>query len=404
VSEVTAKLTDFGVARVLDGSRLTMTGTTVGTANYLSPEQAAGSDVTQASDVYSLGLVLLECLSGELAFGGHGVEAALARLHRAPAIPEDLDPAWQGLLAAMTARDPAVRPPAAAVANRLRSLASSGAEAPGPGRLARLVETATTQSLSVGRGDPAVPAARAHPSLAVPAQGRRGHRRGWYLAAAVSAAVLAGLVVVLVLAGGPGRSGSEAVPSRPYPSVSGKLGTDLRHLELAIGTDNAAIAQTTLRQDVFTLVSLAHDGSYADARRWVAQVQQDVRYARSAGALGILQENRINAVLDAVRADLAAGTVSSSASSSREPSVSSRNVAVAASHPRTSHAATRHATTHAAAVAVAASPGPRTVSAPTHRPASEPASTRDSKPVAKHRRHSHKKHKHRHHRHKPKRH
>ncbi|HXC75810.1 MAG TPA: serine/threonine-protein kinase, partial [Candidatus Acidoferrum sp.] len=55
-----AKLTDFGVARILDSTRLTTHGMTVGTANYLSPEQATGADTTAASDVYALGLVLLE--------------------------------------------------------------------------------------------------------------------------------------------------------------------------------------------------------------------------------------------------------------------------------------------------------------------------------------------------------
>ncbi len=70
--------------------RLTTEGTTLGTANYLSPEQASGGTLTGASDVYSLGLVLLECLTGELAYPGHGVEAAVARLHRPPVIPAEL--------------------------------------------------------------------------------------------------------------------------------------------------------------------------------------------------------------------------------------------------------------------------------------------------------------------------
>ena len=55
-----AKLTDFGIARITDATRLTETGAMVGTAAYLSPEQAMGSPLTPATDVYSLGLVLLE--------------------------------------------------------------------------------------------------------------------------------------------------------------------------------------------------------------------------------------------------------------------------------------------------------------------------------------------------------
>ena len=112
----TAKLTDFGVAKLLDGTRITTAGTTVGTPNYLSPEQTTGEPVSGASDVYSLGLVLLECLTGTVAFPGHGVEAAVARLHRDPQIPAQLGPMWMDLLTRMTARDPAARPDPAAVA------------------------------------------------------------------------------------------------------------------------------------------------------------------------------------------------------------------------------------------------------------------------------------------------
>src|SRR5206468_2739424 len=84
---------------------------TTGTAAYLSPEQAAGEPIGPATDVYSLGLVLLECLTGRIAFPGSIVESATARLSRGPEIPADLPEEWRGLLAAMTARDPADRPP-----------------------------------------------------------------------------------------------------------------------------------------------------------------------------------------------------------------------------------------------------------------------------------------------------
>ena len=72
-----AKLTDFGIARMIDGARFTATGATLGTANYLSPEQASGRSASGASDIYSLGLVLLECLTGRIEFGGTPLEAAV---------------------------------------------------------------------------------------------------------------------------------------------------------------------------------------------------------------------------------------------------------------------------------------------------------------------------------------
>lgn len=105
-----AKLTDFGIAIADDMERMTAQGATTGTAAYLSPEQASGGEVGPASDVYALGLVLLECFTRTVEFGGSIVESAVARLSRNPRIPRHLPEHWTRLLTAMTARDPAQRP------------------------------------------------------------------------------------------------------------------------------------------------------------------------------------------------------------------------------------------------------------------------------------------------------
>lgn len=116
-----AKLTDFGVALLADAAR-TENGSATGSAQYLSPEQAGGGPVGPASDVYALGLLVLECFTGELAFPGSAVPSALARLMRDPAIPDRVPAEWAGLIAAMTARDPAARPPLGDVVLALRQL------------------------------------------------------------------------------------------------------------------------------------------------------------------------------------------------------------------------------------------------------------------------------------------
>jgi serine/threonine protein kinase len=105
-----AKLTDFGIALSDDIERMTAEGRTTGTAAYLSPEQVAGTPLTPASDVYSLGLVLLQSFTRAIEFPGSMVESAMARLSRDPVIPDFLPDHWRDLLAAMTARDLGDRP------------------------------------------------------------------------------------------------------------------------------------------------------------------------------------------------------------------------------------------------------------------------------------------------------
>jgi serine/threonine protein kinase len=100
-----------------------MTGTTVGTVGYLAPEQVSGAEITPAVDVYALGLVLLEAVTGEKAFTGSTAEAAVARLARDPHVPETLSAPLADLIRAMTARDPGARPAASVVAERLAVIA-----------------------------------------------------------------------------------------------------------------------------------------------------------------------------------------------------------------------------------------------------------------------------------------
>ncbi|GAB1516196.1 serine/threonine-protein kinase [Actinophytocola sp. KF-1] len=116
-------LTDFGLARALRAVHLTVSGEFVGTAAYLAPEQITDAEVGPAADVYALGLLLLECLTGRTEYTGTTVEAALARLNRPPRIPGALPHAWRTLLTAMTARDPKARPSAARCATVLSAIA-----------------------------------------------------------------------------------------------------------------------------------------------------------------------------------------------------------------------------------------------------------------------------------------
>lgn len=114
------RLTDFGIALRADQVRLTDGRDIIGTPAYLAPEQVRGSAIGPAADLYALGLVLLECLTGEIEYPGTGrLAAALARLERRPRIPAGLPTRLATLLRLMTADRPGSRPSAAHCAAEL---------------------------------------------------------------------------------------------------------------------------------------------------------------------------------------------------------------------------------------------------------------------------------------------
>ena len=100
-----AKVTDFGIARSLEAQGLTATGRVLGTTDYVSPEQALGHDVTEQSDVYSLGIVLYEMLTGEVPFKAD-TQVAVAMKHVQEPLPDvqKLRPEISAALAAVVER------------------------------------------------------------------------------------------------------------------------------------------------------------------------------------------------------------------------------------------------------------------------------------------------------------
>src|SRR6266446_1992969 len=141
----TVKITDFGISQVAGSVSLTRTGVIVGSPGYLAPERAFGAQATVASDLYALGVVAYECLSGTRPFTGTVLEVAIA--HRElpfPPLPPAVPPALARLVSELTAKDPEARPVSAAeVASRAADLRgklnapdSADALAAGP-RLAR---------------------------------------------------------------------------------------------------------------------------------------------------------------------------------------------------------------------------------------------------------------------------
>jgi serine/threonine protein kinase len=187
------KIADFGIARAADATRLTELGTVLGTAAYLSPEQAAGEDVTAATDLYSLGAVLYELLTGRppLEFGSlaevaakqrHGLIVPVRDVE--PSVPEPLEATVMRCLA----RDPRFRPESAA-------------------------ELSHELATSIDHPTATLPTERIELSPS-PGSTRIAVKRLWLLlAATIVVAAVAAVVGIVRLTGG-----SEAsAPPRPHP-------------------------------------------------------------------------------------------------------------------------------------------------------------------------------------------
>jgi tRNA A-37 threonylcarbamoyl transferase component Bud32 len=212
-----ARLVDFGIARLLESPRVTNTSLAVGTAAYMAPEQVLGEDVTPAADVYALGLLLLEALTGRRAFAGSMQEVATARLVRSPDTETDVPRAWQELLAAMVAREPSERPDAAGVHAALTSLTIADevtAAVPIPALRAPIGNASdedATQAMTaaIAMGDATammpipVPSATTAPIAVPPRYERRQGIPGWGIWAAGLGVAAIVLIVAFVAMGSP---------------------------------------------------------------------------------------------------------------------------------------------------------------------------------------------------------
>lgn len=243
------KLTDFGIARIVDATRLTATGTMVGTAAYLSPEQALGKPLGPSTDIYSLGLVLLECIKGTVEYPGSAVESAVARLHRAPEIPEDLPSEWADLIRSMTAIEPLERPAAADIETALRQALVSPASTPGelapettrvlpamPFHPPSITAEESVDELREAAGPNASLAVGHVPGTAHEAlnqdrakDSKKRTKRFWL--AAVLALVVVAAAVAAALMTLSAQSPADVVP---YPTVTGVLGEHLEELQKSV--------------------------------------------------------------------------------------------------------------------------------------------------------------------------
>jgi eukaryotic-like serine/threonine-protein kinase len=240
-----AKVTDFGIARA-GASEMTETGSIMGTAQYLSPEQAQGHAVTATSDIYSIGVMLYELLAGRLPFDGDSaVAVALKHLSETPApISQwrpDIHPALEAVVMAALAKDPAQRWQSAEdFAAGLEAARTQIQAGPNGGQ-----DTASFAAIPMPVADETAPtqlAPETGPVLAPVTEPERKRRRPWWwYAIGVLVLALLGVLLFLIL------SGVLATEKREVPRVTGKQLVEARALleraGFEVGTERVQSSQ-----------------------------------------------------------------------------------------------------------------------------------------------------------------
>ncbi|MFJ1785833.1 bifunctional serine/threonine-protein kinase/ABC transporter substrate-binding protein [Streptomyces anulatus] len=309
------RLIDFGIARALDDTVLTATDVIVGSPGFLSPEQAQGRRIGPASDVFSLGCVLVYAATGGRPFGSGPVEAMLFRTVHDTADLSALPPGLVPVVEACLSKDPEDRPAAADIRRAFAEDVSGGSWLPGPvthliaERSARMLALPDIDATSLDAGTAGGPGTGTatgattgtrtgtggRDTAALPASPAR-RRFLAYVAGGAALAATGGTAAWLVSSGdGKGKGGGEGGDGKTArPELHIGLQADLSGPSAALGTgqDRAArlaVAEHNARGDApFTLrlTTIDDGGDEERARAAVRRFAEDPLLVAALGATG----------------------------------------------------------------------------------------------------------------------
>ncbi len=310
----TARLGDFGIALLSDTSTLTADGTTLGTAAYMAPEQLEDHHVGPEADIWSLGILLIECLTGRRVYEGGAAEVVARRLAGAVPLPPDLPTPWRLLLLGMLDHRPDRRLEDREVEALLSGTAFDRPWTPDPAAGARSARSTEPLPADLTALDDTKVARTAMLPVAPEAFRRRRRRKRRMVLEMIAGALAVGLALALALVftgSSPGRAHpasshsaakkppatTTTTPPPPGTAALSTLDNDVQ-AGLTAGTIDQATG-STVTQDAAQAVSAA-------AGDQGGQVGPDLQQAASAVGIGIADGSVAPATGTQLEGDLAA--------------------------------------------------------------------------------------------------